>query len=265
MNGVSLVEALAPINWPTFAFVSARVAGLMSVAPLWAMTVVPARLRGAIAVVLTLALVPLVPAVQLPIDGPSLVVPLAGELLLGLAIGLSAACFLYGVAVAAEVISLQMGLSLGAAIGGMNNIGSPGIGQLQGQFVLAVYVAVGGHLILLTGLARSLLAIPPGSPLDLLEGGRFVVSLGSGVFATAVQVAAPMMVTLLVANLALAVVNRAVPQLNTMMVAVPVTVAVGLIAIGATLPMASGFVSEWALGLGRDSDAVVQSFTPATP
>ena len=265
MNQLTLVDALQPINWPNFAFVSARVAGLMTVAPLWAMTVVPARLRGAIAVVLSLALLPLVPPVEWPIDGPSLVVPLAAELLLGLAIGLAAACFLYGVAVAAEVVSLQMGLSLGAAIGGMTNIGSPGIGQLEGQFVLAVYVAVGGHLTLLTGLARSLLVIPPGSAIDLAEGGRYMVALAGGIFSTAVQVAAPMMVALLVTNLALAVVNRAVPQLNTMMVAVPVTVAVGLIALGATLPLATGFVTGWANDLGRGTDAVVQSFVPAGP
>lgn len=265
MNPLTLVDALQPINWPNFAFVSARVAGVMSVAPLWAMTVLPARLRGAIAVVLSLALLPLVKPVEWPIDGPSLVVPLAVEVLLGLAIGLAAACFLYGVAVAAEVVSLQMGLSLGAAIGGMTNIGSPGVGQLEGQFVLAVYVAVGGHLTLLTGLARSLITIPPGSAIDLVSGGRYMVALGGGVFSTAVQVAAPMMVALLVTNLALAVVNRAVPQLNTMMVAVPVTVAVGLIAIGATLPMATGFVTGWANDLGRSTDAVVRAFATAGP
>ncbi len=265
MIGLSLVEALQPMHWPTFAFISARVAGLMSVAPMWSMMVVPAKLRGAIAVVLTLALLPLSPPMTMPIDAPSLVVPLATELLLGIAIGLAAACFLHGVTVAAEVVSLQMGLSLGAAIGGMRDIGSPGIGQLQGQFVLAVYVAVGGHLILLTGLGRSLLTIPPGTPIALGDGGRFMIALAGGVFSTAVQVAAPMMVALLVTNLALAVLNRAVPQLNTMMVAVPVTVAVGLITMGATLPIAAGFVSGWATGLGGTTDAVVQAFTPVVP
>ncbi len=263
MSGPSLVEALQPMHWPTFAFVSARVAGMVSVAPLWSMTVVPGKLRGAIAVVLTLALLPLVPPVDIPIDVGTMVVPLATELLLGLAIGLSAAFFLYGVSVAAEVVSLQMGLSLGAAIGGMTDVGSPGIGQLKGQFTLVVYLAVGGHLVLLTGLARSVLAIPPGSEIDLAQGGIALVGLAGSVFTTAVQVAAPMMVALLVTNLALAVLNRAVPQLNTMMVAVPVTVAVGLVTIGATLPLLGGFVADWAVGLGAGSDAVIRAFTVA--
>jgi flagellar biosynthesis protein FliR len=262
MNPLSLAQALQPINWPLFVLVSARVAGMMLTAPVWSIATIPTTVRGAIAVVVTLAILPAVPNVPVAIDGISVLVPLMTELLLGIAIGLSATVFLAGVAVAAEVVSLQMGLSLGAALGGMAEIGTPGIGQLEGQFSLAVFVAVGGHLALLSAVARSFAAIAPGAPLALESGGASLLTLCGAVFSTAVQVAAPMMVALLVTNLGLAVLNRAVPQLNTMMVAVPITVAIGLVALGTALPYSLNVVGVWAERAGMSADAIVRAFTP---
>jgi len=81
------------------------------------------------------------------------------------------------------------------------------------------------------------------------EGARTLLAMSGSVFSSAVRVAAPVMVALLVVNLALAVLNRAVPQLNTMMVAVPITTTVGLLAIGATLLLFGGEVARWVAGI----------------
>jgi flagellar biosynthetic protein FliR len=259
----SLANALPPIHWPLLVLVSARVIGMMLIAPIWSMATVPITIRGAIAVVLSLAILPGVPDTPVAVDGVSVLAPIATEMVLGLAIGLSAAVFLAGVAVAAEVVSLQMGLSLGVAFGGMADVGTPGVGQLEGQFSLAVYVAVGGHLALVAAVAQSFRAIPPGGALALQSGGHALLALGGSIFPVAVQVAAPMMVALLITNIGLAVLNRAVPQLNTMMVAVPVTVSVGLVALGATMPYALDFVGKWAASTGVTADAVARAFTPA--
>ena len=260
----ALVNALQPVHWPLLILVSARVVGVMLIAPVWSLPTIPATLRGAMAVIATLAILPGVPDTALTQDTGGMVVLFASEMLLGAAIGLTSAVFLAGVAVAAEVISLQMGLSLGAALGGTSGMGTPGVGQLEGQFALVVYVTVGGHLALLTALARSFHAIPPGGPLAISNGGRALLALGGTVFTVGVQVAAPMMVALLVANIGLAVLNRAVPQLNTMMVAVPITVGIGLVAMGATLPYALDVVGRWAASAGLNADAMTRAFTPLT-
>jgi flagellar biosynthesis protein FliR len=268
VNSLSLADALRPEHWPTFVLVSARVVGLMMVAPLWSLAAIPAQIRAAMAVVITLALLPIAPDSTLTLDLPTMIIPVASELMLGVAVGVSAAFFIHGITVAAEVISLQMGLSLGAAFSGTADMGSPGIMQLQSHFALAIYAALGGHLALIGALGRSLLVIHPGAPISLLAGGRALVSGSSEIFTVAVQVAAPIMAALLVTNLALAILNRAVPQLNTMMVAVPITVAIGLVAIGATLPIAVNVVSRWANNSGAQADAVVRSFAlpqPARP
>lgn len=257
---LAIVEALQPIHWPAFALVSARVVGVMLIAPLWSLSAIPGRIRGAMAVAITLALLPASQAATVVIDAPTIVVPMVTEMLLGFAIGLSAAVFLYGVMIAAEVLALQMGLSLGAALGASADFGTPGIGQMKGYFVLAVFASLGGHLAVIRAVAESLQMIPPGGSVDLVGGLSGMIAIGGTVFVTAIQIAAPVMVVLLVTNIALAVLNRAVPQLNTMMVAVPVTVGVGLVALGAALPFAVPFVSSWAGSAGDRATGVIELF-----
>src|SRR5690606_13737305 len=172
------------------------------------------------------------------------------------------AVFLHGLTVAAEVIGLQMGLSQGAALGGMTEIGTPGIGQLYGQTALVVFATLGGHVVLIAALGSSLSALPPGAALDLAAGGRTVMSRLGGVFGVAVRVAAPVMVALLVTSLALALLNRAVPQLNTMMVAVPITIVVGLVGLGSTLLLFGAEVARWAEGLDNGVAPLLGSLRP---
>jgi|KBSSwiStaDraftv2_1062776.scaffolds.fasta_scaffold16178_5 flagellar biosynthesis protein FliR len=258
MMSASLIDALQPIRWPTLALVSARTAGLVMVAPLWSLSAIPASLRGGIAMLLAFVILPSVPTALDPADG-TLVLAAGGELLVGLALGLSAAVFTHGLTVAAEVVSLQMGLSLGAALNPAADLGSPGIGELKMLLGLAVYTGLGGHLMLVSALARSFESLPPGTAPDL-AGGSAVVALLGTVFDVAIRAAAPAMVALLLANIALALLNRAVPQLNTMMVAMPVTIAVGLLALGASLPTLTGWAAGWTSGIGARADLVIRSF-----
>ena len=155
-----------------------------------------------------------------------------------------------------------MGLSLGSALAPGADLGSPGVGELKMLLGLSVYLAVGGHLAVIEALARSLQTLPPGTAPDLVGGGHVVVALAGTVFDVAVRAAAPAMVALLLANVALALLNRAVPQLNTMMVAMPVTIAIGMLALGASLPTLAGWIAGWSSGIGARADMVVHAFIP---
>ena len=85
-----LLDALTPINWPTFAILSARVAGLVLSAPIWSGYFVPKTVRLAFAVLLTLLLLPATSPVAVPEGMAMLPLMMAGELLLGVAIGMAA-------------------------------------------------------------------------------------------------------------------------------------------------------------------------------
>ena len=220
----ALTAMLAPQRWPTFVLITARLSGLMMTAPLWSMTALPRVVRGAITVVLAAVLLPLADPARVPEHVLELPFPVASELLVGIVIGLAAAVLVQGASLGGEVLSLQMGLSLGPALAPMPEVPISGIGQLQSMLALLVYVGMGGHLMLIRGLADSIRVLPPGTLVGF-EGGRTAIELAGGLFASALRTAAPVMVSLLLGNLALAVLSRAVPQFNAMMVSLPLSMS----------------------------------------
>ena len=261
--GETLEQALTPATWPTFAYVMTRLSGFMLVAPLWSLSGVPARVRAAVAVVLGIALLPLAPRVVLPVGMLELPVSMAMEFVLGLAIGLSAAVIVYGMSLAGEVVSIQMGLSLGPAISPMTELTVPGIGQLQSFLAVLIYLSVGGHLMLLRGLADSLKTLPPGMGIAPLNAPELATHLLDTVFGTAIQVAAPALVALLLTHVAVAITGRAVPQIHAILLAFPLTIGIGLMMVGASLPFTGAMLTDWMAQIPERVAQVVQVFRPA--
>jgi flagellar biosynthetic protein FliR len=138
-----------------------------------------------------------------------------------------------------------------------------GVGELKNLLAVCLYVTLGGHLTLLSGVAESFRAIPPGGAIDLDAGGRAVGALAGTLFSVAVHAAAPIMVALLLTNVGLAILSRAVPQLNAMAVAFPITIGLGLLMVGAALPFTGAFIGQWAGGLPGSVDRMIDAFTPA--
>jgi flagellar biosynthetic protein FliR len=259
----SLTRLMAPELWPTFVFITARLSGLMLVAPLWSMSALPRAARAAIIVALSVMLLPIAPRVPVPEQVLDLPVPIAMELVVGIVIGLTAAVIVQGVALAGEVVSMQMGLSLGHALAPMPEAQLSDVGQIKSFLALLIYVSVGGHLVLFRGLADSLRVLPPGLPMDLAAGGRSAAMMVGTLYSCAVRAAAPVMVTLLLANVALAILGRAVPQVNAMLVSFPFTIGVGLVMLGAALPIIAWAIGGWMQGLSATVAGAVASFRAA--
>lgn len=249
-------------HWPTFVLVATRLTGLMFTAPLWSMAMLPRAARAGLVVVLSAVLLPGAIAGAAP---PSehlagLPLPFACEMAVGLVMGLAAAVLVQGVALAGEVIALQTGLALAPTLAPTPDLQESGLGQLATLLALFVYVAVGGHLTLLRSLAESFQTLPAGGLPDLAEGGRHAAHVAGRLFGCALAAAAPVMVALLLTNLSIALLARAVPQMNGMLVSFPITISVGLAAFGAALPVIATATARWLGSLPADARLVVEAF-----
>lgn len=261
----NLLQLVGIDSGPAFVLVSARVSGLFLAAPIWSMAGVPRTIRGAAVVLLSILLLPAIgPVAEPPDDMLVLSTILAGEMLMGVAIGVVGGLVIHGITVAGEVASLQMGLSLGAAIGALPEGATVGIGQLKSYFAMLLYLTLGGHLTLYQGLAASFAAVPPGQAvLGVAGGGQFVANLAGTIFASGVRAAAPIIVALMLANLALAILGKAVPTLNVMMLSFPITISIGLITLGASLPFLAAFLGGQVDAMPDAIGRTINTFTPA--
>ena len=256
------LETLAPDNWPTLVLVTSRVAGLFLVAPVWSMRAIPSKIRGAVAVLLAFVLLPAVDTAVLPDAVIALPLLIASEVLFGVILGMAAGMFVHAIVLGADVISVQMGLAIARTLLPGSGESSTTVGQLQSLMALALYMTIGGHLSLIVGLESSLRVLQPGGLWELMVGwGAFIALVGS-VFSTAMRVAAPIMVAMVLTNLALAILGKAVPQLHVLMVAFPITINVGLIILGASLPFIAMLITGWIDGLPALLDGIIGAFRP---
>jgi flagellar biosynthesis protein FliR len=118
---------LAAAYRTTFLLVFFRVGAMMAVAPILGHRSVPVTHRAGLAVLLALLLTPVVaPAPVDGGDGLGLLLAIAGEILVGIAIGGVATLVLAAVQVAGELVGFQMGLGIGAvydpALGGQATV-----------------------------------------------------------------------------------------------------------------------------------------------
>ena len=107
-----------------------------------------------------------------------------------------------------------------------------------------IFLVIGGDAWTLRGLDRTFQLVPLTSAprLSSLVGGAEQVF--STVFAAALEIAAPVLVALLITDVAFGVVSRVVPQLNVFAVGFPTKVAVAMLVVGASLPFIANWISN---------------------
>jgi flagellar biosynthesis protein FliR len=229
----------------TVALLAARVGGLVLVAPVFSSRMIPMTARTALIVLLTIVLFPVArTAVQPAVVTPAAV---AGETLIGFVIGLGAALFIGAAETAGDLLSVQIGLSGAALLDPMSNQQSVAIGTFLQLFTVTVLLASNGHLVMLDALAATARRIPLGGAMAMPDGLAEIVSSGGVLFALGARFAAPVICAALIANVALAVLSRAAPQLNILQVAFPVQILVGLAALAISLPAIAKWFGGWEL------------------
>lgn len=252
--------ALATGYRETFLLVFFRLGGLLAFAPVVGHRAVPALHRAGLAVLLALVLTPVVgrgaeggPTA----DALGLGLAVAGELIVGLAIGFVATLAVAAVQSAAEIVGFQMGL-------GIASVYDPGMGQqmsvlahFQEVVALLLFLALNGHHLLLQTVAASFQRIQPGavpSPAAMAAGA---VSLGSKLFRSGLELAAPLVAVLFVTNVVLALLARVAPQLNVFAVGAPLTLVVGLLGVVEGFPYFVGVVTRLFGELTADARTVL--------
>lgn len=240
-----LLNQLADNDLVGFVLVLARVTPLFILAPLFSSAIIPPHVRGIIAVGISIGLAPIALHGQhIPTD-PFVVAGLVVEgLLVGAGFSFTLAVLLAAVESAGAVIDVLSGFSYGNLINPMNNQESAVVARFYSLIGTLVFLLIGGDAWTLRGIDRTFTLVP-------LTGGVRLPSLLGGaehafadVFTAALEVAAPVIVALLITDVAFGVVSRVVPQLNVFAVGFPTKVAVALLVVGASLPFTANWISN---------------------
>ncbi len=223
MNGIAPELALTAL------LAAVRLTALVTVAPLFGHLAIPMRVRGGMALVIALALAPALPApaFALPVELGNLGVAVVGEVATGAALGFASRLVFDAIGLFGGLYSAQGGLGAASVIDPSSGASSTAPSMLLEAIAMLIYLAIDGHHALLRAAAASFDVLPPGGGGPALDSMLAISQLGSEVFSIGAALAAPVTAAMLLANLALGVLGRALPEMNLMMVQIPAHVLFG--------------------------------------
>lgn len=213
-----------------------RVLGLIAAAPVTNGPQFPTRAKIGLALFVTLVIAPTLP--PLPTIDPASwggLAMLARELAIGLVLGFMMRLVFVAVEMAAEIMGTQMGLGFAQFYDVQMAAPVPVLGRFFGLAATLTFLAIDGHLLLLSVLAQTFTTLPVGGAMQA-SFWQALTSAGGFFIYAALSLALPVIAALLVTNLALGVLSRAAPQLNIFAIGFPVTLMLGFAALLLSIP-----------------------------
>lgn len=213
--------------WPFF-----RVAGLLMTVPVIGTRSVPVRIRMVIAVIITAIIFPVLPAFPSvdPLSAEGFLISIQ-QVMIGISMGLCLRVVFVALELAGQAIGQLMGLMLASMVDPANGNQVPIIGQFYLLLATLLFLTIDGHLIMIKVLADSFNSLPVGSRgMSTNSAWEILIWTGS-ILKTAVIIALPAIVSLLIVNLSFGVMTRSAPQLNIFAVGFPIMIILGVLII----------------------------------
>jgi flagellar biosynthesis protein FliR len=256
-NGVTLSST----TWPAFLsaalLVAVRISGIFVFAPVFSSSAIPVRIKAGFVVVITVLLAPV--AATLPGARPELGLPsVLGELGLALVFGLSLSLLNEIALFAGQLVGIQFSFSLVNLLDPNSQVQTQLFGQMFGLLNTTVLVAAGLHRTMLASLMRSFAFVPVGTAVFAPQFGMTLVYAAGGVFLASLQLAAPVMASTMLVEVAIASMARISPQLPVLPLTVPAKTAVGYVVLIGSLALWPAFFEARFSGLLEMADTLLR-------
>ena len=232
-------------DWSTFlsamllAFI--RVGGIVVFAPFFSSSALPARAKAMFVAAVALLLAPAV--ASLPNAHPEIcVASLTGELAVGLVYGIILALLNEMLLFAGEIVGLQLSFSAVNLLDPTSSIQTPLMSDLLQVMGTLVLIAAGLDRVVLASLVRSFHAVPLGGFALLPKTAGAIAQAGGGIFLAAIELAAPVLATTMLVEIAVALLSRLSPQLPVMSLTVPMKTLAGFAVLIGSLTLWPSFI-----------------------
>lgn len=234
---ISFTSAQLDVWLAAFMFPLARILGLMATAPVFNNAAMPRQTRLMVGLATAIALTPALPPMPaVPAGSWISLVILIQQVLIGLLLGFTLRIAFAAVDVAGELIGLQMGLSFAVFYDPQQTAQTSVLTEFLGLLTTLMFLAMNGHLLILSALAESFRLLPVSAAPFAAKGIGTMLSWAAAMFSVGLLMSLPLVAALLVANIAMGVLSRVAPQLNLFAVGFPVTMIAGFTVLMISLP-----------------------------
>lgn len=236
---ISFTSAQLDLWLATLLYPLARILAMIATSPIFGNKQVPVRVKIGLSVLLTIIIAPTVEGLpSVGVGSPLGLLIIVQQIIIGVAMGFTMRLIFTAVEMAGEFAGLQMGLGFASFYDPVNASFTPIVAQLMGFLAILVFLALNGHLLLISGLAESFHTLPIGDMIQK-KGIMEFANWGGSIFEFALQISLPVLAAMLITNLALGILTRAAPQLNLFAVGFPITLTIGFMVLALSMPYLS--------------------------
>lgn len=239
-------------------FVMTRIGAALLAAPLFGGAMIPPQVRviatGALALFVCAWTQVAAPAQILSLPG---LLALAGEALIGLALGFVLQMAFAAPVIGAEMIGAGMGMAIAASVDPVGGAHAPIFGQFFIVLLTVLFLGTGAHLDWISLVVESYRVFPPGSVWLTPARMQLIAGFGGEMILVGLAMALPVVLLLLVVQILTGVIGRSAPALNLYALALPAGVLAGLAAMIAAFSLVAERLTDLAHGALAQAAALI--------
>lgn len=166
-----------------------------------------------------------------------LVTYIISEISSGLILGLISNVAFEVVLMAGSLLDLHIGLSMINTIDPNSEASTTISGNLLHYIALVIFFIANGHHMIIKSLIESFIKLPLGNNLFFQDTMMTLIEVISNYFVIGLKIAIPIVLIIILTDVCMGLISRAVPQINVMILGMPVKMLIGIIAIVFSLPI----------------------------
>jgi flagellar biosynthesis protein FliR len=174
------------------------------------------------------------------------------ELLIGTLAGFAAVLTFSAIEIAGNIMGVASGFSAGQILNPAMEGSGSSMDQIFIVTAMLIFVVTNAHHSFLLGLQRTFVVLPINSPLPDFSLDR-LLDLTKSLIAVGIQLAFPVMGTLLLTDLTMGMIAKVAPQVHVFFLGVPLKIGIGLLVLGLALSILLPTISQIFQTLGKQA------------
>lgn len=227
-----------------FLLVMIRLTVFIAVTPAFSHSSFPTISKVALSVGLSLPIMGIIEPLQEELAIGSFVTIGIKEVFIGLALGYITLLFFTAVEIAGSLVDFQVGFSMGSIYDPSLGVNASYYGRIYYWISIMIFFIANIHHQVITTLVESFLWAPLNQLTFSHIGMEGMIHLFGNLFGTAIQLAIPLIIVALLSELTLALISRTVPQINVLILGMPMKTLVSLIFMFFFLPTLMNNIGE---------------------
>jgi flagellar biosynthetic protein FliR len=220
--------------------VSIRVGAALLFAPIWGYPGIPHQMRILLVFSTAVGIASFIPFNEQAYLNPGLIIPM--EFFIGLLLSMGIRIAFAGLHLGGTLVSYYLGFSAVQTIDPQTANKSTVVAGFVTMFGFMVLLASNQHHGILRALANSYGPFPPGTVLTTSQWFEAVMTAAGQIFVIGWKVALPVFVVTFLIDIAVGFIVRMQPQMNSMVIAAPLKLIVGIVVFGASLTFLPGAI-----------------------